>query len=124
MDDAVRSFSAAVEDAVSYINNTRKIALNPLTPNQIAQLTNSYFNGFNNIMDTDILLDKNQVKIGKYYFDALAVNSELCFGQHVQSSKINERFTSDDFKFHQVLAFVFDFLLSSRVHRWLGINTP
>lgn len=101
MDDAVRSFSAAVEDAVSYINNTRKIALNPLTPNQIAQLTNSYFNGFNNIMDTDILLDKNQVKIGKYYFDALAVNSELCFGQHVQSSKINERFTSDDFKFHQ-----------------------
>ncbi len=101
LDDAVRSFSAAVEDAVSYINNTRKIALNPLTPNQIAQLTNSYFNGFNNIMDTDILLDKNQVKIGKYYFDALAVNSELCFGQHVQSSKINERFTSDDFKFHQ-----------------------
>ena len=70
------------------------------------------FNGFNNIMDTDILLDKNQVKIGKYYFDALAVNSELCFGQHVQSSKINERFTSDDFKFHQ--GFIDG---SSRVHQ-------
>ncbi|MGV8815892.1 MAG: VirB4 family type IV secretion system protein, partial [Gelidibacter sp.] len=32
---------------------------------------------------------------------ALAINSELCFGESVQSSKTNERFTSDDFVFHQ-----------------------
>jgi len=31
----------------------------------------------------------------------LAVNSESCFSESVQTSKINERFTSDDFVFHQ-----------------------
>ena len=31
----------------------------------------------------------------------LAVNSELCFSDVVQSSKTNDRFTSDDFVFHQ-----------------------
>ena len=35
------------------------------------------------------------------HFDVLAVNSESCFGENVQTSKINERFTSDDFMFHQ-----------------------
>tara|TARA_B100000678_G_scaffold90142_1_gene74985 strand:+ start:1385 stop:3172 length:1788 start_codon:yes stop_codon:yes gene_type:complete len=31
----------------------------------------------------------------------LAINSEQCFGESLQSSKINEKFTSDDFTFHQ-----------------------
>ena len=64
-------------------------------------LTNGYFNGFNEGFDTDILLDKNNINIGENYFDVLAVNSELCFGENVQSSKTNEKFTSDDFVFHQ-----------------------
>ena len=40
-------------------------------------------------------------KFSKNHFDALAINSELCFGESVQSSKTNEKFTSDDFVFHQ-----------------------
>src|SRR5690606_3084785 len=39
--------------------------------------------------------------IGDNHFDVLSINSELCFGDIVQSSKTNERFTSDDFVFHQ-----------------------
>ena len=46
-------------------------------------------------------MGKKNVNIGENYFDALAINSELCFGESVQSSKTNEKFTSDDFVFHQ-----------------------
>ncbi|MCM4157600.1 TraG family conjugative transposon ATPase [Gramella sp. AN32] len=101
LDDSVKSFIGAVSDSVSFINNSRKIELVPLEGKEIENLTNGYFNGFNEGFDTDILLDKKNVNIGENYFDALAINSELCFGENVQSSKTNEKFTSDDFVFHQ-----------------------
>jgi conjugation system TraG family ATPase len=101
LDDTVQRFIGSVSDSVSFINNSRKIELVPLEATQIQELTNSYFNGFNEGFDTDILLDKKSVTIGENYFDALAINSELCFGESVQSSKTNEKFTSDDFVFHQ-----------------------
>ena len=101
LDDNVKSFIGSVSDSVSFINNSRKIELVPLEAEQIQELTNSYFNGFNDGFDTDILLEKKSVNIGENYFDALAINSELCFGESVQSSKTNEKFTSDDFVFHQ-----------------------
>ena len=101
MDDTVKSFISSVSDSVSFINNSRKIELVPLEAEQIQGLTNSYFNGFNEGFDTDILLEKKSVNIDENYFDALAINSELCFGESVQSSKTNEKFTSDDFVFHQ-----------------------
>ena len=101
LDDNVKSFIGLVSDSVSFINNSRKIELVPLEAEQIQELTNSYFNGFNEGFDTDILLEKKSVTIGENYFDALAINSELCFGESVQSSKTNEKFTSDDFVFHQ-----------------------
>ena len=101
LDDTVKSFIGSVSDSVSFINNSRKIELVPLEAKEIQALTNSYFNGFNEGFDTDILLEKKSVTIGENYFDALAINSELCFGESVQSSKTNEKFTSDDFVFHQ-----------------------
>lgn len=101
LDDSVNSFIGAVSDSVSFINNSRKTELVPLKTEEIENLTNGYFNGFNEGFDTDILLDKKNVNIGENYFDALAINSELCFGESVQSSKTNEKFTSDDFVFHQ-----------------------
>ncbi|MBJ7881607.1 TraG family conjugative transposon ATPase [Gelidibacter salicanalis] len=101
LDDNIKSFANSVSDSVSFINNSRKMTFLPLNPEQILQLTSGYFNGFNIDFDTDILLDKKSVTIGKNHFDALAINSELCFGESVQSSKTNERFTSDDFVFHQ-----------------------
>jgi len=101
LDDNVKSFIGAVSDSVSFINNSRKIALVALASEQIQELTNSYFKGFNQGFDTDILLEKKSVTIGENHFDALAINSELCFGESVQSSKTNEKFTSDDFVFHQ-----------------------
>ncbi|MGY8913565.1 MAG: TraG family conjugative transposon ATPase, partial [Flavobacteriales bacterium] len=101
LDDSVKSFVGSVSDSVSFINNSRKIELVPLVAEQIQELTSSYFNGFNEGFDTDILLEKKSVNIGENYFDALAINSELCFGESVQSSKTNEKFTSDDFVFHQ-----------------------
>ncbi|MFD2562946.1 TraG family conjugative transposon ATPase [Aquimarina rubra] len=101
MDDNVNAFVSAVNDSISFINNSRKMEFLPLTEQEIHTLTNNYFNGFNNGLDTDIILDKANANIGEHYFDALAVNSELCFGESVQTSKTNDKFTSDDFVFHQ-----------------------
>ena len=101
LDDALFHFKAAVEDAIAFINNSRKMVFEPLEETAITALTQAYFNGFNKEVITDILLANNQVVIGDHYFDALAVNSELCFGEGVQTSIINDTFTSDDFVFHQ-----------------------
>ncbi|WP_034887633.1 TraG family conjugative transposon ATPase [Gillisia sp. Hel_I_29] len=101
LDDNIKSFANSIHDSVSFINNSRKLSLTPLNEKEIVGLTDTYFNGFNEGCDTDILLDNKSVNIGENHFDALAINSELCFGESVQSSKTNERFTSDDFVFHQ-----------------------
>ncbi|AWH75480.1 TraG family conjugative transposon ATPase [Dokdonia sp. Dokd-P16] len=101
MDNSVSRFIGAVNDSISFINNSRKMKFISLKAKEIQDLTNDYFNGFNQGFDTDILLEKKSVNIGENYFDALAINSELCFGESVQSSKTNEKFTSDDFVFHQ-----------------------
>ena len=100
-DENIKGFVGAVNDSVSFINNSRKLELLPLSENDIISLTNEYFNGFNEGFDTNIVFDKGNINIGENHFDVLAVNSELCFGESVQSSKTNERFTSDDFVFHQ-----------------------
>ncbi|WP_159021456.1 TraG family conjugative transposon ATPase [Formosa sp. L2A11] len=101
LDENTKSFENAVRDAISFINNSRKTTYYPLKPQDIHELTTVYFNGFNEGFDTDIILDKKSVNIGENHFDVLAINSELCFGESVQSSKTNEKFTSDDFVFHQ-----------------------
>ncbi|MCK0156366.1 TraG family conjugative transposon ATPase [Cellulophaga sp. F20128] len=101
MDDNIKTFIGSVNDTVSFINNSRKVKLTPLNPEIIKSISDAYFNGFNEGFDTDIILDKKSVNIGENHFDALAINSELCFGESVQSSKTNEKFTSDDFVFHQ-----------------------
>jgi len=101
IDHNVQEFIASVNDAVSFVNNSRKVSLSPLGIDKVLSLTNAYFNGFNEGFDTDIQLKKSNIEIGDHHFDVLAVNSELCFGDIVQSSKTNDKFTSDDFVFHQ-----------------------
>ncbi|WP_100612821.1 TraG family conjugative transposon ATPase [Confluentibacter lentus] len=101
MDDTINTFISSVSDSVSFINNSRKMTFTPMDAVGIHTLTNNFFNGFNHGFDTDILLEKNSTNIGEHYFDVLSVNSELCFGESVQTSKTNEKFTSDDFVFHQ-----------------------
>ncbi|WP_339917152.1 TraG family conjugative transposon ATPase [Yeosuana marina] len=101
MDYHVQEFITSVNDATSFINNSRKVFLRPLSNNQILRITKSYFNGCNDGFDTDIQLKKSDIEIGANHFDVIAINSELCFGEVVQSSKTNEAFTSDDFMFHQ-----------------------
>ena len=97
----VHGFIGSVNDSITYINNSRKVSLQPLDKKQILDLSRNFFNGFNIGYDTDMLLEKSKVTIGNNHFDVLAVNSEACFGESVQTSKINEQFTSDDFVFHQ-----------------------
>lgn len=101
MDHNITEFIASVNDAVSFINNSRKVLMKPMNQDEILEYTNNYFNGFNEGFDTDVQLKKKHIEIGDYNFDVLAVNSELCFGEVVQSSKTNDKFTSDDFVFHQ-----------------------
>ncbi|MCG2462057.1 TraG family conjugative transposon ATPase [Flavobacteriaceae bacterium F89] len=101
LDDNIKAFMASVGDAVSFVNNGRKIVLSPLEQDSILELTKAHFNGYNEGFDTDMLLEKSGIHIGDNHFDVLAVNNELCFGESVQSSRTNEKFTSDDFTFHQ-----------------------
>ncbi|SHJ90675.1 Bacteroides conjugation system ATPase, TraG family [Arenibacter nanhaiticus] len=100
-DSQIESFKASVNDAVSFLNNSRKLMFTPLDSEDVLMVTDNYFNGFNVGLNTDILLEKSKISIGENYFDVLAVNSELCFGDSVLSSKTNAQFTSDDFVFHQ-----------------------
>lgn len=97
----ITEFIACVNDAISFINNSRKVFVKPMNEAEILEYTNKYFNGFNEDFDTDIQLKKKHIEIGDYNFDVLAVNNERCFGDVVQSSKTNDKFTSDDFVFHQ-----------------------
>lgn len=99
--EELQRFSNSVNDTVSFINNSRKMTLSLLNENEIHAITNEYFNGFNEGFDTSFELDKKHIHIGENFFDVLAVNSELSFGEGLQTSKINERFASDDFVFHQ-----------------------
>ncbi len=101
LDQSVHSFLGSVNDSITYINNSRKLKFLPLQELEILKLSKSFFNGFNIGYDTDILLEGSKVTIGSDHFDVLAVNNESCFGASVQTSKINERFTSGDFVFHQ-----------------------
>tara|TARA_R110002051_G_scaffold15599_1_gene48311 strand:+ start:1458 stop:3872 length:2415 start_codon:yes stop_codon:yes gene_type:complete len=97
----VHSFIGSVNDSITYINNSRKVQFLPLQEKEILNFSEDFFNGFNLDFDTDMLLEKSKITIGNNHFDVLAVNSESCFSESVQTSKINERFTSDDFVFHQ-----------------------
>ena len=101
LEDELQRFRAAVYDTVSFINNSRKMTLYPIKENEIQSITNQYFNGYNKGFDTSFELGKKYIQVADNYFDVLAVNSELSFGEGVQTSKINERFASDDFIFHQ-----------------------
>lgn len=101
LDTEVQQFISTVNDSISFINNSRKMKFQPLTADEIQETTHAYFNGYNQGFDTDIVLDRSHIHIGENYFDCLAVNKELCFGDTVSSSKTNEKFTTDDFVFHQ-----------------------
>ena len=71
LDVQVAEFITSVSDAVSYINNSRRLSLSPLPEKEILHLTHAYFNGFNQGFDTDILLGKKHIEIGDHFFDAL-----------------------------------------------------
>lgn len=101
LDVQVAEFVTTVNDTVSFINNSQRVSLMPMAPSEILNYTNDYYNGFNIGFDTDMLLDKKQIEIGDHCFDTIAVNNEACFAGTVQSSRTNEKFTSDDFSFHQ-----------------------
>jgi len=97
----LKHFIQQVDDAANFLNNSRKIALKPLSSKEFRSYTKNYFNGFATDMDTDIVLNSSEIEVGEQYFDVLAVNSELCFGEHVSTSIPNENYTSDAFSFHQ-----------------------
>ena len=100
-DERLHNFVRNVTDAVNYLNNSQKFSLKPMSPEAFESHTHTYFNGFAEDMDTDILLGKRGIQVGDHHFDILAINSELCFGETVQSSIPNPTYTSDSFSFHQ-----------------------
>ena len=101
MEKVLQEFMRAVDETVSFINSAKNIQMIPLEEKQILDLKSSYFNGFNEGFETDILMNKSELKIGRHNFEILGINNELCFGDTIQSSKVNPHYTSDDFTFHQ-----------------------
>lgn len=101
LSDRAKSFISSVNDSVGFLDHSPRLDCRPLGQVEILSLTDNFFNGFNEGFDTDILLEKDRTQIGDHYFDVLAINNESCFGETVQSSKVNESYTSDDFTFHQ-----------------------
>ncbi|BDW93316.1 conjugal transfer protein TraG [Flagellimonas marinaquae] len=99
--ERAEEFGKAVRDAVGYLNNSPKLKLLPFNQAAILQYTDAYFNGFNEGFDTDMVLEKDKVKIGEHWFGTMAVNNEGCFGDTVQTSRPNEQYTADGFLFHQ-----------------------
>jgi conjugation system TraG family ATPase len=99
--ESAKTFVQSVKDAVGFLSNHPKLNCLPLNQADILELTDTYFNGYNEGFATDILLEKKRTQIGNNYFGAMALNNEACFGETVQSSKLNPDLTSDDFVFHQ-----------------------
>ncbi|MBC73568.1 MAG: conjugal transfer protein TraG [Muricauda sp.] len=94
-------FGNSVREVVNFLNNGPHLSLIPFNQAALIQYTDDYFNGFNKGFDTDIELKKDQVQIGDHFFGAMAVNNEICFGDAVQTSRPNEKYTTDGFLFHQ-----------------------
>lgn len=101
LDVQIAEFVTAVNDAVSYVNNSKSVSMVPMEPETILEHTHDYFNGFNQGFDTDIQLGKGPLEIGDHYFDVMAISNEGCFGETVQSSVPNGKFSSDGFSFHK-----------------------
>jgi hypothetical protein len=99
LDAQVAEFVTAVNDAVSYVNNSKSMSMVPMEPEAILEHTHAYFNGYNLDFDTDIQFGKGPIEIGDHYFDVMAINNEECFGETVQSSMPNGKFSSDGFRF-------------------------
>lgn len=99
--ESAKTFVQAVKDAVGFLSNDPRLDCRPMNQVKILSLTDTYFNGFNEGFDTDILLERERTQIGDHYFGVLALNNEACLGEVVQSSRPNQAFTSDDFSFHQ-----------------------
>lgn len=132
LDHAAGIFEQAVKDAVSFLGNSGNFRLQPLNEKQVISLTNAYFNGFNEGADTDVIMDGKELSIGDKSYGILSINNELCFGDSVQTSKINPQFTSDEISFHQGfidsvgLDMQTDHVVNQLIYlddrkRWLGI---
>ncbi|SDQ62596.1 MULTISPECIES: TraG family conjugative transposon ATPase [Flagellimonas] len=101
LDVQVAEFITTINDAVSYVNNSKSMSMVPMEPEAILEHTHDHFNGFNLGFDTDIQLGKGPIEIGDHYFDVMAINNEDCFGETVQSSVPKGKFSSDGFSFHK-----------------------
>lgn len=101
MDATANRFYQSVSDAVSYLDNSGLLKLIPLKAEEANQLAVRFFNGFQEDMTCDMMLKTGKLQVGNNWFEVLAVNSEQCFGDAVKTSRTNNRFTADDFQFHQ-----------------------
>src|SRR5690606_7563424 len=77
------------------------LELHPFNQAAMIQYTDGYFNGFNSGFATDMVLDREQLRIGDHLFGAVALNNEACFGERLQTSRPHEAYATDGFQFHQ-----------------------
>ena len=99
----VKQFTDLISDAVGFINNSMKVKCEKLNPSDYETLTNLYFNGFQEEQKTDISLNKENIQIGNQYFDVLAINNEENLPPQLENSKINNDYSSSNYKFYKGL---------------------
>jgi len=112
LDEKAMVFITAVNDTVRFLNQSGSLQAEALGQFDLLRYTDDFFNGFNEGFDTDILLGKDGAQIGDYHFDVLAINNEGCFGEGVQSSRRDERFSTEGHVFHQGFIDAFGFSLN------------
>lgn len=99
--ERAEQFANTVRDVVGFLNNSPHLSISTFNQAEIIQYTDTYFNGFNVAFDTDMTLARDKVQIGEYFFGAMAVNNEACFGDTVQTSRPNDKHSVEGFMFHQ-----------------------
>ncbi|MDT0677921.1 TraG family conjugative transposon ATPase [Autumnicola musiva] len=99
--ELLERFQTAVQDVVHFLNQSQRLSLIPLKEEEVISFAHDYFNGFNEGVDTDILLGDQHIQVGEHYMDVMAVQHETAFGDQLQTSRPGTHFTSEEFSFHQ-----------------------
>lgn len=94
MEATTNRIGKEVNEAVSFLENSRYFKIEALSENEILQESLNYFNGYNIDIDTDISGEGKNLLIGDFYYGLLAINHEKCFSESVQTSKIHPKFSS------------------------------
>ena len=81
LNQSANAFIKAASDTIDFLSNRNCLNFRPLQAYEIQSLARDFFNGYHTDMNTDVLLEKDNIQIGDHLFNVLSINHETCFGQ-------------------------------------------